>query len=294
MSGKEVSAVLIAGPTASGKSALALDWAEKTDGVVVNADSMQVYDTLSVLTARPTESEMGDIPHFLYGHVSPTHAYSVGQWTRDVERLLEGPELDGRTPVFVGGTGLYFKALLGGLSDMPDIPEPIRASLRERLGRDGPQELHAELADCDPDMAAQLDETDGQRIIRALEIFQTTGQSLQLLQSRSGEALIDGSDAIKLVFRPDRPALRKKIRTRFEQMMEQGAVEEVEALLALNLSDDLPAMKAIGVREIAAFLAGQCSRDEAVERASIASGQYAKRQMTWFRNQLDNNWTELD
>lgn len=286
----KLEAVLIAGPTASGKSALALEFAERLGGAVINADSMQVYDTLQILTARPDDGETGEVPHHLYGHVPASEAYSTGRWSRDVARLLPDLVSGGQTPIFVGGTGLYFKALLGGLSEMPDIPDTVRAGWRSRLAEQGPAELHKELRKRDPEAADTLNPGDSQRIVRALEVVEATGQSILTFQAKKGEALVAPESVRKILLLPDRSALRERIRDRFERMMQNGAVDEVRALLALNLDPDLPAMKAIGVREITAFLNGTLSREEAIERASIATRQYAKRQSTWFRNQLTADW----
>lgn len=283
-------AVLIAGPTASGKSALALDLATRMNGAIVNADSMQVYDTLRVLTARPTTAEIKQIPHHLYGHVPAVEAYSVGRWSRDVEKLLTGHDLGERVPIFVGGTGLYFKALLGGLSNIPQIPQPVRDYWRDQLMRQGSGELHAELERRDPFMAERLKPGDGQRIVRALEVIDATGQSIHGFQQSGSAALIDPDTVRKIVFRPDRVVLQQRIRTRFEGMMRSGAVEEVQSLLLQNLPADASVMKAIGVREITAMIEGRTTEGEAVELAVIASRQYAKRQMTWFRNQFGDDW----
>lgn len=287
-------AVLIAGPTASGKSALALDLAAKLRGAIVNADSMQVYDALSVLTARPTAADMRLIPHHLYGHVPASQAYSVGRWSRDVEALLRSRHLKEKVPIFVGGTGLYFKALLGGLSAMPVVPETVRNHWRERLLREGSLSLHAELERRDPSIAARLKPGDGQRIVRALEVVDATGQSIRTFQEGEGKALFDVDSVRKLVFRPDRNVLQQRIRTRFETMMASGAIGEVQSLLAQNLAPDIPAMKAIGVRQITAMIEGRSTASEAVELAVIASRQYAKRQMTWFRNQFGDDWETVE
>tara|TARA_R110000751_G_scaffold189187_1_gene295130 strand:+ start:29801 stop:30682 length:882 start_codon:yes stop_codon:yes gene_type:complete len=289
-----MNAILIAGPTASGKSALALELARKADGVVINADSMQVYDVLRLLTARPSREEMDGVPHVLYGHVGAVQNYSVGAWCGDVRAILSAPSMDGRTAIFVGGTGLYFKALTGGLSAMPDIPEALRLYWREALRQRGAEALHGELKSRDPKSAALLNVNDSQRIVRALEVFEASGQSISDFQGKGGKALIDVASAQKIVLTPDRAKLKVRINQRFEKMMETGAVEEVRGLLALGLSPDLPAMKAIGVREISALLTGSMTRAQAVERASIATRQYAKRQMTWFRNQLDDTWVRTD
>ncbi len=289
----EYDAILITGPTASGKSALALDWARRVDGVVVNADSMQVYDTLRVVTARPSEAEMGGVEHRLYGHVPANTTYSTGAWLRAVEAEIAAIRASGKTPVLVGGTGLYFKALTGGLSEMPEVPEELRLALRARLAKEGPEALHAMLSARDPQGAAALQPGDGQRILRALEVLMASGKPIAHFQALSGPAIIDPSGSRKIVVLPERDLLRARIDRRFASMMEEGAVEEVETLLALAPSPDVPAMKAIGVPQIAAMLRGEMSRAEVVEQASAATRQYAKRQMTWFRNQMDKSWERM-
>ncbi|MBB2971067.1 tRNA dimethylallyltransferase [Mesorhizobium sp. RMAD-H1] len=286
-------AILIAGPTASGKSALALRLAKERDGYIVNADSMQVYDVLDLLTARPQAADLAAVPHYLYGHVPPSQSYSTGRWLDDVEAVLNRPELKGRVPVFVGGTGLYFRALLGGLSEMPDVPDAVRERWRARLDAEGAAALHRVLRDMDPAAANILRPSDGQRIVRALEVMESSGRSIYDWQKERGRALVDAASARRAVILPDRQWLSARISQRFDQMMREGAIEEVRALLALKLSDRLPAMKAIGVREIGAALAGEITFEEASERAKLATRQYAKRQMTWFRNQLDSGWQIL-
>lgn len=287
-------AILITGPTASGKSALALKLAAEAGGVVINADSMQVYDTLRVVTARPSDDEMQGVPHHLYGHV-PTHAaYSTGDWLREASSLLVTLKAENRLPVIIGGTGLYFKALTGGLSDMPTIPDDIRENLRRRERLEGAEILHSELYARDPEVAARLNPQDGQRIVRALEVLEATGQSIAVFQRRTGPMIVDPDKARKLVVLPERSILHGRINRRFAMMMEQGAVEEVQALLEQNLPPEMPALKAIGVAQIAAMLRGEISRAQAVELASAATRQYAKRQMTWFRNQMDERWQRIE
>ena len=288
-----VNAILITGPTASGKSALAVEFAKQHNGVVINADSMQVYDTLRVLTARPSEEDMKGVPHYLYGHVAASLAYSTGAWLRDVTELLPRLHADGRKPIFVGGTGLYFKALTGGLSDMPAIPEEVRNRLRSRLQEEGPDELYRLLQERDPLTADGLRPQDGQRIARALEVFETTGRSITDFQAQAGPVIVDPSMSRKIVVAPERAILHQRINGRFEKMLEQGAEDEVKTLLSLSLPPDMPVMKAIGVSHIAAMLRAELSRDDVLERGAAATRQYAKRQMTWFRNQMDESWERL-
>ncbi len=283
-------AILIAGPTASGKSALALHMAKKTGGFIVNTDSMQVYDVLDLLSARPQSDELREAEHFLYGHVAPSVSYSTGKWFADVEALLSRADLRARTPIFVGGTGLYFRALLGGLSQMPEVPADVREHWRNRMSEEGAEALHSALTELDPEIAATLRPTDSQRIVRALEVFEGTGKSLLHWQKNTGTALVDDASATKIVLLPDRKWLGERIAQRFNLMWDHGALDEVRALNVLHLDPALPAMKAIGVREISAFFAGEMTREDAIERSIIATRQYAKRQSTWFRNQLDESW----
>ena len=287
-------AILITGPTASGKSALAVRLAAEHDGVVVNADSMQVYDTLDILTARPQPQDMGGIEHCLYGHVPAGAAYSTGDWLREATGVVAGLRERGKLPVFVGGTGLYFRALTGGLSDMPAIPDDVRERMRGRLTAEGPEALHRALAERDPETAARLMPGDGQRIVRALEVLEATGRSISVFQAATGPAVIDPERAAKIVVLPDRAVLAARIDRRFGEMLKSGAVDEVKALLALDLSPAMPVMKAIGVPQIAAMLAGEMREADVIERGAAATRQYAKRQMTWFRNQLDESWMRMD
>ena len=300
----EARAVLIAGPTASGKSALALDLVEKLaqagrPAAIVNADSMQVYSALRVLTARPDAGEMARAPHHLYGHVLPFEHYSVGRWLDDVRGVLAGLEAAGQLPVLVGGTGLYFRTLTQGLVALPDIPAAIREHWRAEMAAKGAAALHRQLVKCDPDAAATIRPGDRQRIVRALEVKQATARSILAWQEgREGQGgepeppLVDPAAALRLAVKPDRAALYARIERRFDTMVENGALDEVAALLALDLDPDLPVMKAIGVKAFAEFLGKRIPLEEAVLRAKTQTRQYAKRQMTWLRNQMDD-WERL-
>ncbi len=279
-------AILIAGPTASGKSAMALDLAEAHDGVVINADSMQVYAILSVLTARPENADLARVPHRLYGHVPPAEAYSVGRWLAEARTAIAEVEAAGCLPIIVGGTGLYFKALTEGLAEIPEIPGDIRQYWRDRAAEDGAAALYVELARRDPAMAARLQPQEPQRLVRALEVLDATGRSLGDWQRRPAIPVLPLGETRHGVLAPERPVLHERIARRFAQMMEAGAVEEVRALLALDLAPALPAMKAIGVRPISAFLAGEIDREEAIRRSIVETRRYAKRQMTFFNGQL--------
>jgi tRNA dimethylallyltransferase len=283
-------AILIAGPTASGKSALALNMAQRLGGVIVNADSMQVYSVLRTITARPDEAQLQAAPHFLYGHVHPRENYSTGRWLRDVRRLAETGAFQDRTTIFVGGTGLYFRALLGGLAPMPAVPGEISRRWRRSLADEGPHGLHALLRKEDPEAASRLDPADGQRIARALEVLEASGRSILAWQAEAPEALVEPHSAEMILLEPERKLLVERIERRFDRMIGEGAAAEVEALLALRLDQSLPAMKAIGVREIGAALDGRVEMDNAVERAKAATRQYAKRQATWFRHQMGPEW----
>ena len=286
----DVSAVLIAGPTASGKSALALKLAQELGGEIVNADSMQVYGVLDRLTARPSVEDLALVPHHLYGHVPPQTAYSTGIWLQQASDVIADIRARGAIPVVVGGTGLYFRALTGGLSDMPSIPAEIRDPLRARLEDEGIEPLHAELARLDPQMAERLRPADRQRILRALEVVMATGYSISSFQGRGGPVIVDPAHARCIVLEPERAVLHARINARFAKMVEEGALDEVRELISLKIPAQHPAMKAIGVAPLADHIEGGSSLAEAIERSSAATRQYAKRHMTWFRNQLGEPW----
>jgi tRNA dimethylallyltransferase len=284
-------AILIAGPTASGKSAVALAIAEGLGGTVINADSMQLYRELRILTARPSEAEERLAPHRLYGTVPASEAFSVGRWLEAAQGAIADARGAGRVPILAGGTGLYFKALLEGLAPVPDIPPEVRGHWREQSERLGPEALHRELAARDPGMAAKLRPSDPQRIVRALEVIDATGVSLSEWQGAPASPVLDLDAVMKLVIAPEREPLYAAIDARFDRMIEAGALEEVEALLALGLDDSLPAMRAHGVRELRAYFAGASSLEEAAAKAKTESRRYAKRQMTWARRYMaDWEW----
>jgi tRNA dimethylallyltransferase len=274
------SAVLIAGPTASGKSALALKLAAERGGVVINADSMQVYRELRIVTARPSVDDEALALHRLYGHVSGERDYSVGNWLVDARVAIAECWQTGQVPIITGGTGLYFKALEEGLAEVPAIPADIKAHWRQAEG-----DLHPRLARLDPAMAARLNPADRQRIVRALEVFDSTGKSLLWWQEQ-GQAAALLKDVLVERIHVDLPReeLHSRAAWRFDQMLAAGALEEVRALPVLPPSQ--PIMKAIGVPELMAHLAGVMSLEEAREKAIASTRQYIKRQSTWWRGQM--------
>ena len=281
-----INAVLIAGPTASGKSALAMTLAEKIGGVIINADSIQVYRDLRIITARPTQAEEARVPHKLYGHVDAAENYSVGAWCRDAGEAVKEIANQGRVPVLVGGTGLYFKALTTGLAAVPPISADIRNRVRSRLLRDGAPALHAELMQLDPATAQRVTVNDRSRISRALEVVLATGRPLSDWHREGLPPLIEPNKAAKVFLTCERKELVRRIETRFAAMLDAGALEEVKQLAARKLNRSLPAMKAHGVPWLMRYLNGEISRDEAVAGAVMDTRRYAKRQLTWFRNQL--------
>lgn len=278
-------AVLIAGPTASGKSALALALAQEHGGIIVNTDAMQVYDTLQVVTARPSAEEMTLADHRLYGTVPTATRFSTGQWLTAAADIINATPPD-QLLIFAGGTGLYFDALVNGFADVPAVPPEFTAAIQQEVERlDGAQRL-ALLEREDSDAARRLKVADPQRLIRALAVKRATGRTLSSYQNATQTGPLGDFELERIVLDPDRQLLRERIARRFEAMFAEGAVEEVKALLALNLDPGLPAMKAIGVPEIADWLAGRSSREDAVRLATTATHQYAKRQGTWFRNRF--------
>ena len=278
--------ILIFGPTASGKSALALSLAEQFHGVVINADSMQVYDELRILTARPSLEDEQRVPHRLYGHVPAREAYSVGRYVQDVERALEAARDADLRPILVGGTGLYFKAVLEGLSPVPPIPADVRQHWRDLEIQQGAHALWTVLMHDDPDMALRLEPNDGQRIVRALEVFHATGKSLAEWQRMPGTPLIDAAGAIKLAMLPERDQLRARADQRFAAMIAAGGLSEAEGLARLKLDPGLPAMHAIGVAPLIAVAAKKMPLQDAVLQAQAETRQYLKRQTTWLKSNM--------
>ncbi len=288
----QFSALLIAGPTASGKSALAISCAKKLNGVVINADSMQVYRDLHILSARPSLFEMADVPHLLFSHIDGAINYSVGKWLEDAAGALENARAMGKMPIFVGGTGMYFKALTQGLSDIPAVPEAVRAKVRAEAAGVPVADLHGWLKLLDPEMAARLRPSDPQRILRALEVFEATGRSLSFWQGKRGAALLDASACSAWFLNPPRAELFRRIDTRFDMMMGAGAMAEVEALAARALDPALPVMRAHGVPGLISYLKGETSLEAAIAKGKMDTRHYAKRQCTFARGQMDFKWVE--
>ena len=288
-----VEAILIAGPTASGKSALALALAARIGGLVINADSMQVYRDLRVLSARPSDEDERLSPHALYGTVDGAENFSVSRWLAAASGIIAEAKAAGQMPILVGGTGLYFKALTQGLSDIPTVPAEVRANVRAWAEGRASAELHAALAERDPITAARLRPSDPQRLLRALEVHAASGQSLAALQARRGTPLVDPERCVAVVLTPEREALRAGIDARFDAMMAQGALDEVRALAARDLDPALPVMRAHGVPPLLRYIAGEIDLEIAVDTGKADTRRYIKRQATFARHQLpDFAWVE--
>ncbi|AHA28096.1 tRNA (adenosine(37)-N6)-dimethylallyltransferase MiaA [Candidatus Liberibacter americanus] len=290
---KNTKAIFITGPTASGKSFLSLDLARKFNGEIINADSMQVYDTIKILTSRPSDKDIQDINHYLYGHVSVRDTYSTGKWLRSVIKKIAEVQEKGCLPIIVGGTGLYFRALIGNFSTMPNIPINIRNDIREKLKKYGSHIMHDELSRIDPIASKKINNSDGHRIARALEIFMFSGKSITEFWKESSNPVIPVKHTYKIIILPKRCELKKRISKRFKQMLDTGAIDEVKNLMAMNLDPDLPIIKVIGVRHIISLLRGEISYEDTLEKGIIATNQYAKRQITWFNHQLNDDWHRI-
>jgi tRNA dimethylallyltransferase len=280
-------AILIAGPTASGKSGLAIKLARRLGGVVINCDSMQVYRDLHILSARPSTTDEREAPHLLFGYVDAARNFSVGLWLDDAAGAIAQARARGLVPILAGGTGLYFKALTQGLSAMPPVPEGVRAAIREEAKACTSAELHRALVARDPVTAARLRPSDRQRIVRALEIFAATGRSLvEWQEGQRPPPVLAPEHCVRLFLEPARDELRQRIERRFDAMLAEGALEEVRRLAARRLDPSLPAMRAHGVPWLLSHLRGEIGLEEAAEAAKADTRRYARRQFTWFRHQM--------
>lgn len=275
---------LLAGPTASGKSRLALEMAGRTGAVIINADSQQLYADLRVLSARPSASDETMAEHRLYGVADAADAWSVGRWSRVVTAVLAELAMAGRPAILVGGTGMYFTSLTRGLANIPDVPVEVRDAAGTALDGDGEAAFRRRLAGVDPAAEARIEVGDRQRLTRAWAVAEHTGRALSDWTSDTTPLLAPGSWS-GLVIEPDREVLYANCDLRVARMVEAGAVEEVRTLILRQLDPALPAMKAVGVREFAAHLAGEATLSAAIEATRQATRNYAKRQLTWFRNQ---------
>jgi tRNA dimethylallyltransferase len=285
--------ILIAGPTASGKSALAQALAEKLGGAIINADSMQVYRDLRIITARPTPEEERRVAHLLYGHVDAAENFSVGRWCAEAKIAIAETRRKGRPAIVVGGTGLYFSSLARGLAAVPTIPSEVRAAVRGRLANGGVTALYAELKERDPAAAARLMPGDRARIVRALEVVIATGRTLGQWHAEGKAGSVEVTAAAKIFLMPQRAELLRRIDTRFDAMIVSGAVEEVRTLRERTLNPDLPAMKAHGVPWLMRYLDGDIALADAIAAGKRDTRRYTKRQATWFRNQLPEfTWVE--
>ena len=279
-------AILIHGPTASGKSALSVALAKRLKGEVINADSMQVYRELRVISARPTAAEMSGVPHHLFGHISAQERYSTGRWLEDVKPAIQAVQRRGKVPIIIGGTGLYHLALTQGLSDIPPVPEDIRAKVSDLVRLGGTAALYEKLAAVDPAAADQFGPNDRQRLSRALEVWLATGRSITAFQGHKAPPILASEDWFGVALTPVRARLYSRIDRRFEGMLMEGAMEETRNLLALGLPEDLPAMKAHGIPWLLAYLREKISAESAAENAKRDTRRYAKRQFTWIGRQF--------
>lgn len=278
--------IVITGLTASGKSRAALALAESLDGVIINADSMQVYQALPILTAQPTAADHDRVLHRLYATIPPAQISSAGVWSQQAAHEIDAARKRNCLPILVGGSGLYLKALFQGIVDVPPISAEVRNLVRGKLEKEGIGGIYAELSLADPAMAQRLRPQDTQRLVRALEVFTETGRSLLEWQQSATKAAVPSDKAVLISFEPDREILLPAIAARLRQMVERGAIEEVRALLQLNLPPDRPILRAVGVSEFSSYIQGEYTQEEALIQADIASRQYAKRQKTWLRTQM--------
>lgn len=281
---------IICGPTASGKTALALALARRLPSVVINADSSQVYRDLAILSARPGEAEMAGIPHRLFGHVGGDDDYSAARWAEEATREIAAAAADGRRAILVGGTGLYIRTLIDGIAPVPEIDAAVRDAVRALPVA----QAYAALKQEDPSAARRLNRGDTTRVARALEVVRSSGRTLADWQSAKTGGIGGKTDIVATILLPPRDWLFERCDTRLATMMAGGAIAEVAALLAHHYPPESPVMRAIGVRDIAALLAGEIDTDEALARAQLATRRYAKRQYTWFRNQPPTDWSRIE
>ncbi|MEM1299136.1 MAG: tRNA (adenosine(37)-N6)-dimethylallyltransferase MiaA [Pseudomonadota bacterium] len=285
--------VLIAGPTASGKSALALQIAEATGGAIINADSQQIYSGWRVLSARPSAEEEARAPHYLYGRVAMDADYSTGHWLRDVEKVLTECTRDGLRPIIAGGTGLYFKALSEGLAPIPPVPPEVRAAGEAELKRLGREAFASTFAERDAETAAKIDLENPRRVLRAWEVLEASGTGLAEWQARTPPPLLRVENCETFALVPPRDWLYARCEARFDQMLADGALEEARAVIAMELPTAAPSLKAVGAPELMAHLRGDMTLEDASDAAKMETRRYAKRQSTWIRNQM-SAWTKLD
>lgn len=279
-------AILIHGPTASGKTALSVALAKRLDGEVINADSMQVYRDLRVISARPSDEEMAEAPHHLFGHVSAGERYSTGRWLEAAAPVIEDVQRRGKVPIVIGGTGLYHLALIEGLSKIPPVPDDVRADVSAIARSGGAEALRAKLSGVDPETAARFGQGDRQRLARALEVWYATGQSISTFQNKRSRPALGADEWLGIALTPARARLYARIDRRFEGMLMEGAMEEARALMAQDLDPELPAMKAHGMPWLMAYLRGEQSAQAAAEAAKRDTRRYAKRQFTWIGRQF--------
>ena len=279
-------AILIHGPTASGKSALSVALAKRLGGEVINADSMQVYRELRVISARPAAAEMDGVEHHLFGHVAASERYSTGKWLDDVKPVISKVQRRGKVPIIIGGTGLYHLALIEGLSEIPPVPDDIRGDVAEIFKAGGVPGLREKLEQVDRETAERLGEGDKQRLSRALEVWFATGKSISSFQGKKGRPILGEGEWMGVALTPTRSRLYARIDRRFEGMLMEGAMEEARGLASQGLPDDLPAMKAHGIPWLIAYLRGELSAEAAAENAKRDTRRYAKRQFTWIGRQF--------
>jgi tRNA dimethylallyltransferase len=278
--------ICLAGPTASGKSGLAVAIAQQCNGAIINADSMQVYAGIPIISAAPDETEQNGVPHYLFGQIDPAQRYSQADWLKAATDAVASIRANGQIPILVGGTGFYFKAATEGIVPMPDISSDVKVQAQAMLNEAGNQGLHARLAEIDPDLAARLEPGDSQRVLRGMEIWLASHIPLSKWQKGVAKGRLLGRP-LSVYLRPPRDVLYRKINSRFEQMVEHGAIDEISALHARKLDETLPAMKAVGLRPILDMLKNIINKEKAIELAQRDSRRYAKRQFTWFDHQYN-------